>query len=171
MTITERHGPDAGRPPLLLAAATLIVAVGGILLAFVALMALFLGAEGRGLQALLALIGWMIPPAVALTVLSAMRIPDAGQGRLAACWARLPAWLVILISLLIVLALLAELAIWLVEFTGGDAVSLGHYVPIVAVLVFAAAFTTGYSLIAPVGADGDHRGPVRHSDPVRRDLD
>jgi len=174
MTITEQR---PGRPPpgpgrsVLVAATTLILAIAGLLLAFAALMALFLGAGGPGMRSLLALTGWLTLPTGALGVLCLRLLPPDGRGRLSACWARLPAWLVLLIALLLLLALFAELAVWLVEFTGAGGVALGHYLPIMAVLINSLALTAGYALVAPAGEAGEHRGPVRHTDPVRRDPD
>ncbi len=169
MTVTET-GPGEGRP-ILLATATVLAALAGLVLAFTAMMALFLGAEGPGIRSLLALIAWLLLPMAGLAGLSLHRLQVPGMSRLAACWARLPAWLVVAIGMMLVLAMLAELAIWLVEFTGGGTVSGEHYLPVVAVLVSTLALTAGYALIAPTGAGGVHRGPVRHTDPVRRDRD
>lgn len=169
MTVIETSGGK--RPPVVLAAATLTTGIAGLLLAFTALMALFLGAEGPGLAGLLGLTGWLLLPAGVLTALSLRQIEAPGQSRVSACWSRLPAWLVIAVAMMLLLALLAELAVWLVEFSGGDKVSLAHYLPILSVLVYALTLTAGYALVAPAGEGGVHRGPVRHSDPVRRDTD
>jgi hypothetical protein len=169
MTVTET-GPG-GRRPVILAAATLLVALAGLGLAFTAMMALFLGAEGPGIGALLALIAWLLLPTAGLAALSLHRLEAPGKSRFSACWARLPAWLVIAVALMLVLAMLAELAVWLTEFAGGGTVSGEHYLPVVAVLVCSLALTAGYALIAPTGEGGEHRGPVRHTDPVRRDRD
>lgn len=167
MTVSELE--TGSKHHTTLAVATLIVAVSGLLLAFSAMMALFLGAEGPGLRSLLSLIGWMLPPTAVMCILCLLSLGRPGDGRLALCWSRLPAWLVLMVGMLIILALLAELAIWLVEFTGGGKVRFGHYVPIAGVLLFSLALTTGYALIAPPGEGGRHRGPVRHTDPIRRD--
>jgi hypothetical protein len=174
MTITEhrsgRSRPGPGRA-VLVAAATLILAITGLLLAFSAMMALFLGAGGSGMRSLLSLTGWLLLPTAALAVLCLRLLPPDGQGRLSACWARLPAWLVLLVALMLLLAVFAELAVWLVEFAGAGRVSLGHYLPMMAVLINSLALTAGYAVVAPAGEGGEHRGPVRHTDPVRRDPD
>lgn len=186
MTITERredpergqrapgehagpHGRRAGVVPM--AVATLVLAITGLLLAFTAMMALFLGADGPGMQSLLGLTGWLLLPTGVLALLCLRLLPPDGRGALSACWARLPAWLVLLIAMMLLLAVLAELAIWLVEFAGGGTVAFSHYLPIMAVLIYSLALTAGYALVAPTGEGGEHRGPVRHTDPVRRDPD
>lgn len=173
MTITERRPdetPQGGRR-VLTAVATLVLAITGLLLAFTAMMSLFLGADGPGMQSLLALTGWLLLPTAVLTLLCLRLLEPAGGSRLSACWARLPAWLVLLIAMMLLLAVLAELAIWLVEFAGGGTVALDHYLPIMSVLIYSLALTAGYAVVAPAGEGGEHRGPVRHTDPVRRDLD
>lgn len=162
---TQRSSGRAGRR---LALAALVIAPAGILLGLAAMMALFLGAQGPGVQALLGLLGWLLLPGVLLG-LACLRQLGAGQeGALNACWARLPAWLLVLVSLLLLVALLAELAIWLAEFAGGGTVSGWHYLPIASVFVFSMALTTAYAVVAPAGGGGEHRGPVRHADPMRR---
>lgn len=177
MTITEHgptkpdHGGGPGAPGTAIAVVTLVLAITGLVLAFAAMMALFLGADGPGIHSLLSLTGWLLPPTAVLALLCLRRLEPDGRSRLSACWSRLPAWLVLLIALLLLMAVLAELAIWLVEFAGGGTVAASHYLPIVAVLVFSLALTTGYAVVAPAGEDGEHRGPRRHTDPVRRDLD
>lgn len=182
MTITERRedaerGEHARRtsdrraPAAPMAVVTLVLAITGLLLSFTAMMALFLGADGPGMQSLLGLTGWLLLPTGALALLCLRLLPADGRGALTACWSRLPAWLVLLIAMMLLLAVLAELAIWLVEFAGGGTVALGHYLPIMAVLVYSLALTAGYSLVAPTGEGGEHRGPVRHTDPVARDPD
>jgi hypothetical protein len=182
MTITERReDPERGEharrtgdrraPAVPMAVVTLVLAITGLLLSFTAMMALFLGADGPAVQSLLGLTGWLLLPAGALALLCLRLLPSDGRGALTACWSRLPAWLVLLIAMMLLLAVLAELAIWLVEFAGGGTVALGHYLPIMAVLIYSLALTAGYALVAPTGEGGEHRGPVRHTDPVARDPD
>ncbi len=74
-------------------------------------------------------------------------------------------------AMMLLLAVLAELAIWLVGFSGGGTVASVHYLPMMSVLIYSLALTAGYAVVAPAGEGGEHRGPVRHTDPVRRDLD
>lgn len=173
MTITERGAGEKpqGSGRVLTAVLTLVLAITGLLLAFTALMALFLGADGPGMQSLLTLTGWLLLPTAVLALLCLRLLEPDGGSRLSACWARLPAWLVLLIAMMLLLAVLAELAVWLVEFAGGGSVALGHYLPIISVLIYTLALTAGYAVVAPAGEGGEHRGPVRHTDPVRRDLD
>lgn len=141
-----------------------IIASAAIILSLTAIMALFLGSESQDLLALInALAIWSLA-AVVTTIGALSLMYEPGRSLIRSWWSRLSAWLCVLIAGVLILAALAQLALFLVHRISDETPADNHYVPIVALVMSCLSLAATYALGA--SANARHSGPIRHSGPV-----
>ena len=124
----------------------LFIAALGVVIALMALMGLFLGAAGPDLRGLLIMLLGGLPLILLATFVYLRRLQAAVTGSLLSeVWRRTPRWLLVAFALVFSLIVLAELAVFLVQYLSGVGVTWEYYIPIIGGSIYAISFCCLYA--------------------------
>lgn len=120
----------------------LFAAALGVVVALMAMMGLFLGASGPDLRGLLIIELVGLVPVILGTTFYLVRLKRAypEHSVVKTVWDRIPGWVILAFCLVFSLVIVAELAVFLVNYLSGVPVNWEYYIPIVGGTVYAVCF-------------------------------